>query len=236
MDNAPAEGPTGQWPEPPEKLVDCARHGAGSGSELIIAEGDSAADLITANCDRTWQAVMPVQGKPMNAAQASALRVRKNVQLAAVRDAIGAGWDDPDNDQRFDAEARRYDRVVLLFDPDPDGTHSRALLLLFFHQWMKPLLDLNLLFTCRPPLWEFTSPRLATPVAAYTDHHANDLRTELDAKGVASAESVRFRGIASMSDETLSRTCLSPETRILSPLTSTHAESALASFARLKAQ
>lgn len=232
-----SEPPAPVEPNPlPEKLVDCRNHGVGSGSELIIAEGDSAADLIVANCDRSWQAVMPVQGKPMNARQATASRVRNNIQLGAVRDAIGAGWDDPDHEQVFNAAIRRYERIVLLFDPDPDGTHSRALLLLFFHGWMRPLLDLNLLFTCRPPLWEITAPQLAKPVAAYTDKHAQQLRDELAAKGVHAPDTVRFRGIASMSDETVTRTCLDPETRILSPLTADHAEGAIASFEKMRAR
>jgi len=175
-----------RWDSGPPKLWDCDIHWPEPGSELIIAEGDSAGEYVRAHCDGRWQAVLAMQGKPMNAIKASKSRVKKNEQLLALHDAIGAGWGD-----EFALSERRYERLILMFDPDADGIHSRALTLLFLYGWMRPLLDAGVVYTARP---------------------------------------------ASMSEETLVHTCLSPDTRRLSPLEARHAEAVLASYERMKPQ
>ena len=53
------------------KLEDSAVHGPGSGAELIIVEGDSAAAAVVRVREPRRQAVLPMQGKPLNAARAS---------------------------------------------------------------------------------------------------------------------------------------------------------------------
>ncbi|MGI9428041.1 MAG: toprim domain-containing protein, partial [Bythopirellula sp.] len=47
------------------KLIDCATHG--DGSELFIVEGDSAARALESIRNEANQAILPMQGKPMNA-------------------------------------------------------------------------------------------------------------------------------------------------------------------------
>ena len=53
----------------PIKLVDSRLHG--TGTELFIVEGDSAASMVANLRDAQFQAVLPMQGKPLNAAKAS---------------------------------------------------------------------------------------------------------------------------------------------------------------------
>jgi len=131
----------------PDQLDDCQIHWPTPGSELIIAEGISAANALNVVRSSEWQAVLPVQGKPVNVLTASQTRVEASAPLMGVRDAIGAGLGDG-----FVLNRRRYERVILAFDPDADGIHSRALLLLFLHKYMAPLLRAGAVFAARPPL------------------------------------------------------------------------------------
>ena len=213
----------------PETLIDCRIHWPEPGSELIIAEGLSAARAIAAERALPWQAVLPVQGKPLNVLAASSTRVQTSAPLMAVRDAIGAGLGD-----NFVLNRRRYERIVLAFDPDADGIHSRALFLLFLHRYMAPLLRSGAVFAARPPLWQITSKQLREPVFAWTDGQYNDVVAELDRKGVRSRSTDRFRGVASIPPATLRATCLDPTTRVLARLTREHAEATKAAYQRAR--
>ena len=211
----------------PDKLRDCEIHWPTPGSELIIAEGISAANAISVVRARQWQAVLPMQGKPVNVMAASQTRVEASAPLMGVRDALGAGLGDG-----FVLNRRRYERVILAFDPDADGVHSRALMLLFLHRYMAPLLRAGAVFAARPPLWQISAKQLAEPVHAWTDGQYNDVCEQLDRQGVHARDIDRYRGIASIPAETLRTTCLDPKTRVLARLTSEHADATMAAYER----
>ena len=121
------------FPRLPIKLDDCTHHGIGSGAELYVVEGDSAAGAVSRMRNAAYQAVLPMQGKPLNTVRATAQRVVANPWFAALTDALGTGLGDA-----FEIKALRYDRVILLMDPDADGIHCGALVTLFFYRWMRP--------------------------------------------------------------------------------------------------
>lgn len=120
----------------PLKLDDCTYHGLGSGVELYVVEGDSAAGAVSRMRNAQFQAVLPMQGKPLNTVRATAQKVVANPWFAALTQALGTGLGDA-----FALQALRYDRVILLMDPDADGIHCGALVTMFFYRWMRPLLD-----------------------------------------------------------------------------------------------
>src|SRR5512137_1129181 len=101
------------FPARPRKLQDCRLHGAGS--ELFLVEGDSASVAVAQVRKAEFQAVLPMQGKPMNPLKSPAQRVRTNDLYAALIESLGTGWG-PD----FSLDRLRYERVLLLMDPDPD--------------------------------------------------------------------------------------------------------------------
>lgn len=216
-----------------DKLTDCRDHGLDSGSELLIVEGDSAADSVVALRHAEWQAVLAMQGKPMNAAKASKARVGKSPPMRRLIDSIGAGWAD-----EFDLTASRYSRVVILCDPDIDGVHARSLLLLFFNRWMRPLLDEGMIFTARPPLWRITSASFPEGEVRYawSDPHFAEVERELDEAGIYGRTPERFRGLGNMPPDVLHETCLDPKRRTLVRLTTEHADAALRSFEQMRAQ
>lgn len=198
---------------------------------MLVVEGDSAAESVNSLRHREWQAVLAMQGKPMNTLEASRNRVAKSPPIARLIQSIGAGWDD-----HCDPARARYDRIILLADPDVDGVHIRSLLLLFFRTWMRPVLDAGMVYAARPPLWRVTSQRLDEPIYAWSDKQHRELLDQLEEQGIMAPNTERFRGLGNMVPEVLFETCLDPSERTLARLTSDHAEAAIRSYAQMRAQ
>ncbi|MCY2985073.1 MAG: hypothetical protein NTY15_15725 [Planctomycetota bacterium] len=78
----------------PTKLLDCQFHSSEHETELFIVEGDSASNAVGAVRDSAFQAVMPMQGKPLNAWKATRDKVARNEFFHALNQAMGAGWGD----------------------------------------------------------------------------------------------------------------------------------------------
>ena len=57
------------------RLDDCRRAGADAGAELFVVEGESAAASVVRVRDAGFQAVLPMQGKPLNSLRASREKV-----------------------------------------------------------------------------------------------------------------------------------------------------------------
>lgn len=198
------------WPFLAPKLDDCRQHGAGSGAELFIVEGDSAAGSLRLVRDHATQAVLPMQGKPLNAAKASPERVAAYPLFAQLATAIGAG-----SGPSFDLARRRYDRVVLLMDADADGIHCAALMCLYFYRMMWPLLEQGHVFMAHAPLATVYAGADAIHVFSEVDYRAT---AEVRRAAGAEVQTVRYRGLAGLSHATLAATCVTPATRTLRPL------------------
>lgn len=220
----------------PPKLSDCSQH---SDSELFIVEGDSAARAVSANCDKSNQAVLPMQGKPMNAMKADRDDILEHPKYADVLASLGiypAAKASDDHKQagfQFDLEEIRYQRIVLLFDPDADGIHARTLMHLFFYRWLRPLLDAGRVLDTHPPLWQVTADQLSEPLYAFTQQHFDRIRKQL-ADPPMKLVTTRYRGLGSIPGETLSRLCLAVPSRSTSTVTAETAETALAIFAEMR--
>jgi DNA gyrase/topoisomerase IV subunit B len=186
------------------KLFDCARHDRES--ELMIVEGDSASKTVARIRDPSFQAVLPMQGKPMNAVKSSRRAIIKNLWFAALVDAMRMGWDDGY------LERLRYGRVLLLFDPDADGIHCGALTLLFFETFFPGLIDAKRLSLIKPPLFEITAPGYQDSLQAYSEEHLQRIHAALSSRGIPHSHR-RYRGLASINDAVLRETCIDPNSR-----------------------
>jgi len=218
------------FPRAPVKLDDCEVHGLGSQAELFVVEGDSASQSVIRVRDARFQAVLPMQGKPMNAIRASEKKVAAHALFAALTDALGAGRGDG-----FDLARLRYGRVLLLMDPDADGIHCGVLMLMFFHRWMRPLLDGGHVEMVLPPWGEVTAGGEDAPRYAWSDAQFRALAGEVRGAGGREMISLRYRGLAGIDPSLLAATCVAPASRRTSPITTADAKTMIETFGALRA-
>ena len=170
-----------------------------------------------------------MQGKPMNATKANLGDLLKNAQFAALSEALGIQL----SDSRVVSDLR-YEKIILLFDPDADGIHSRTLMLLFFHKYLRSVLDEGRIFDVHAPQWRIECEGLAEPIFARTEVHLSRIKERLRSEGVVEFNVKRFRGLASVGAATLSRQCIDPATRSLHQLRAENAQLALQVFQSLR--
>lgn len=186
------------------RLDDCRHEGAASKAELFVVEGESAAASVVRVRDATFQAVLPMQGKPLNALRASREKVLSHPLFGPLIEAIGAGLE-----PGFDAEVIRYDRILLLMDPDADGIHCGVLLLMFFQRWMPRLIESGRIAIVRAPWGEVTAA--GEVHRALSDPELTALADRLRDNGPVTVR--RYRGLAAIDADVLRETCVAPATR-----------------------
>jgi DNA gyrase subunit B len=217
----------------PAVFEDCAIHGVASGAELFIVEGDSASGAVATVRDATHQALLPMQGKPLNALKASGERVVEYPLFKQLSDALGVAPNDIESGEVGDMSGRNFERVMLLFDPDADGIHSGVLMLMYFYRWMRPLLAAGAVWMVRPPLYVVTVADNQQSFHAYSPDHAARILAELKRRGHTDVQSHHHRGLASIDPTLLASSCLAQQTRKADVMTVADAEDAIRVFAAL---
>ena len=189
----------------PGKLTDCTREDAAS-TEIFLVEGDSAGGSAKQARARETQAVLPLRGKILNVASASAEKLRQNQELKDLVEALGCGIG-----ERFDRAKLRYGRVIIMTDADVDGAHIASLLITFFYRELPELVRHGHVHLAQPPLYRLTQGA-RTEYAMSDADRERKLRTF---KAGAKVEVSRFKGLGEMPPAALKETTMDPAKRTL---------------------
>ena len=190
----------------PGKLSDCTETNTEL-TELFLVEGDSAGGSAKSARDRKTQAVLPLRGKILNVASATADKLSQNQELSDLALALGVK-----GGKEFSADRLRYGKIIIMTDADVDGAHIAALLMTYFYREMPELIEKGRLYLAQPPLYRMTQGAV-TAYALDDQHRDHLLQTHFTQK--SKVDISRFKGLGEMPPSQLKETTMNPNSRRL---------------------
>ena len=190
----------------PGKLSDCSQTTA-EGTELFIVEGDSAGGSAKQARNRKTQAILPLRGKILNVASATADKLKANQELSDLIEALGCGAR-----KHYDDAALRYEKIIIMTDADVDGAHIASLLMTFFFKEMPKLIENGHLYLAMPPLYRISQG--SKVMYARDDAHKDELM-QSTFSGRGKIDISRFKGLGEMPAAQLKETTMNPVARTL---------------------
>ena len=174
-------------------------------NELFIVEGDSAGGSAKKGRDPKYQAILPLRGKPKNTTEVEDEKVLfGNKEIFTLITTIGAGYG-----KEFKIRDIHYGKIIIMTDADDDGSHIQSLLLTFFYNHMKPLIENGNLYIACPPLYRVYNSK--QEIYCYDDTELEKAKAQIGAGYKVN----RYKGLGEMNYTQLSETTMSREHRKL---------------------
>lgn len=176
-------------------------------NELFIVEGDSAGGSAKKGRDPKYQAILPLRGKPKNTTEIEDEKTLfGNKEIFTLISTIGAGYG-----KEFKIKDIHYGKIIIMTDADDDGSHIQSLLLTFFYNHMKPLIENGNLYVACPPLYRVYSERTKKEIYCYDDNDLIKAKEEIGSGYKVN----RYKGLGEMNYTQLAKTTMSKDGRKL---------------------
>ncbi|MDE1905769.1 MAG: hypothetical protein KGH75_04890 [Rhodospirillales bacterium] len=185
--------------------------------EIILCEGDSAAGGLKMARDKSFQAVLPLKGKPLNVLKAKMDKINNNQEIVGILAAIGIDLAKKDLKPR-------YGKIVILADADEDGGHITSLLLGFFWKFTPQLIKQGCLYTVLTPRY-----RCVLNGKTFFGQNKEKLRIKYGPK----ADITYLKGLGELQPDDLNTVACDPETRNLVQIQYPTDKKAIKNFERM---